>query len=461
MRFSDRREIPFREGMYMSEITGGEVIGVFARSEDGKWAVVVEEPVRVVLEPLYSFQKKALFAGTMFMSGVGFFAVLVFLRIFRPLESLKNRIIHWEKENIARPVESRDEVEVLSTAFESLIRKLEEEKKLYSSMFENTLDGIILFNSHRRVIDLNRTLIEQYGIKKEEFVGKHMKELIGEDLPLMSMFFSEKRIRLKEDVYCQLRQEVMKVEGNTYVVWRIRDLSRERELKVLLEQTAKLSLAGEIACSIAHQMNNPLASVIGYAESILLESDREEDRQKAEIILKHAEKCAETVRKLLDVGKPFEGKPEDLKPEEITIDAINILSSKAKRKGVKIEFESSLNGERVYTFRWQVEQVLINLIDNAIDASPPKSVVSVSLNKEGKKVIWRIKDGGEGMSQEEVERVFKPFYTTKPYGTGLGLSLARRLITNLGGEVRIKSEKGEGTLVEVVLVGSEDEDTDS
>ena len=461
MRFSDRRELPLKEGIYTSHITGVEVIGVYARSEDGKWIVAVEEPVSVVLEPLYSFQRKALFAGTMFMGGVGFFAVLVFLRIFRPLDSLKNRILHWEKENVAKPVDSRDEVEVLSTAFENLIRKLEEEKKLYSSMFENTLDGIILFNSQKRVIDLNRTMMDQYGIKKEEFVGKHMRKLIGEELPLMSMFFSEKKISLNRDIYCQLRQEVLKVEGNTYVVWRIRDVSREKELKVLLEQTAKLSLAGEIACSIAHQMNNPLASVIGYAESILLESDKEEDRRKAEIILKHAEKCAETVRKLLDVGKPFEGKPEQLKPEEITIDAINILSSKAKRKGVKIEFESSLNGERVFTFRWQVEQVLINLIDNAIDASPSRSVVSVSLEKEGGKVVWKIRDRGKGMSEEEIEKVFKPFYTTKPYGTGLGLSLARRLITNLGGEVRIKSSKGEGTLVEVILAGSEDENTDS
>jgi len=353
MRFSDRKKMPLRRGIYRSGITGVDVVGVYAESEDGKWLVFVEEPMSAVLQPLYSFQQKAMVAGSFFIVSVGGFAIFVFLRIFRPLENLKNHIISWEEQNIRKPIESGDEVDELSQAFENLIRRLEEDRKLYLSLFDNTLDGVIVFNSERKVIDVNRTVLEGFRVKKGELIGRHMRDLLGEELPLMSLFFSERKIKLREEVFCQLRQEVLKIEGRLYILWRLRDVSQERELKVLLEQTAKLSLAGEIACSIAHQMNNPLASVIGYAESILMESDNEEDKQKAQIILKHAEKCAETVRKLLDVGKPFEGNPEYIKPEEMTIEAINILSSLFTNNRYATNWFSKLI-VRLYTqlFRW-------------------------------------------------------------------------------------------------------------
>jgi two-component system NtrC family sensor kinase len=449
MRFSERRKIVPRRGVYSSDITGIEVVGVYAQSGDGKWIVFVEEPVSTVLQPLYSFQQKAMVAGSVFMLSSGLFAIFVFLRIFKPLEDLKNYVISWEKENLKKPVRAGDEVSELSEAFENLIRRLQEERKLYLSLFENTLDGIIVFNSERRIIDVNRTVLEEFNISKEELIGKPMKNLIGENLPLTSLFFSEKKVKLKEEVFCQLRQEILKIEGNLYILWRLRNVSDEKELRILLEQTAKLSLAGEIACSVAHQINNPLASITGYAESILLNTEDEDARKKAEVILKHANKCAETVKKLLNVGKPFEGKPNYIKPEDITIEAISLLLPKAKKKGVKIEFESKLNGERVFTFPWQVEQVLINIIDNAVDASPQGGRVNIHLLKDGGKILWRVSDEGEGIS--DVEKVFKPFYTTKTYGTGLGLPLVKRFIRNLGGDIRIHSGKGKGTTVEIHL----------
>ena len=459
MRFSSRKRIPLKEGVYRSEVTGVDVVGVHSTSEDGKWVVVVEEPVSTVLEPLQGFQRKAMVAGSAFILSGGLFAILVFLRIFKPLESLKNYVVSWEEKNINKPIRAGDEVSELSQAFENLIRRLEEERKLYFSLFENTLDGIVVFNAERRVIDVNRTILESFNVGREELIGKSMKELIGEELPLTSMFFSEKKLRLREEIYCQLRQEILRIEGNLYILWRLRDVSQEKELKVLLEQTAKLSLAGEIACSIAHQINNPLASIMGYAESIILNTEDENVSRKAEVIMRQAQKCAETVRKLLDVGKPFEGKPEYVKPENVTIDVINMLSPKAKRRGVKIKFSSSLNGERVFTFPWQIEQVLVNIIDNAIDASPENSSVEIKLDQLNGKVVWRVKDSGPGIPKEDLEKVFKPFYTTKAYGTGLGLPLARRLMRNMGGDVRIESEPGKGTIVEIYISRREDEDT--
>jgi len=451
MRFSSKRRIALREGIYRSEIMGLEVIGVFGRSEDGRWVVVVEEPVHTVLEPLQSFQKRALAAGSAFVVSGGFFAIFVFLRIFRPLEALKERVVSWERENLKKPIRADDEVSELSQAFESLVRRLEEERKLYSSLFENTLDGIIVFSARRTVIDVNRTVLERFRIKREELVGKPMKELIGEDLPMSDLFFSEKRVILGREVICELRQSILKIEGVSYILWRLRDVSQEKELEALLKHTAKLSLAGEIACSIAHQINNPLASIMGYAESILIDRPNGDVEKKAEVILRQARRCADTVKKLLDIGKPFEGEPSHVKPEETTIEAINVLGPKARKKGVSVELRSTLNGAEVFTFPWQLEQVLLNIIDNAIDASPEGGHVRIRLYQRGKAVVWRIEDDGPGIPESEIEKVFKPFYTTKEHGTGLGLSLARRFLKNMGGDIKIGRGEGGGTVVEIVL----------
>ena len=453
LRFPGIKSIPLRNGVYRSVVTGVDVVGVYAKSEDGEWVVVVEEPLSSVLAPMYEFQRRAMIAGSAFILSAGVFTILVFLRIFKPLENLRNYIVSWERENINRSIQAGDEVSDLSQAFENLIRRLEEDRKLYSSLFENTLDGIIVFDVGRRVIDVNRTILDQYSISKEDLLGKTMQDLIGENLPFTSLFFTEKKVKLKEEIFCQLRQDILRIEDNLYILWRIKDVSQEKELKVLFEQTAKLSLAGEIACSVAHQINNPLASIMGYAESIVMSTREEGTRRKAEVIVRQAGKCAETVRKLLEVGKPFEGKPDYIKPEEITIEVIKMLHPKAKRRGVRIEFESSLNGEKLFTFPWQIEQVLINIVDNAIEACGEGGAVTVTLTRNDGQIIWRIRDTGPGIPREEIEKIFKPFYTTKKYGTGLGLPLAKRFIRNLGGDIKILSEEGRGTTVEITVSG--------
>ncbi|MDQ7081688.1 MAG: hypothetical protein Q9N34_00815 [Aquificota bacterium] len=83
------------------------------------------------------------------------------------------------------------------------------------------------------MIDVNRTILEQYKLRKEDLLGKSMADLIGEDLPLVSLFFAAKKVRLGEEIYCQLRQEILRIEDSVYILWRLKDVSQEKELKIL------------------------------------------------------------------------------------------------------------------------------------------------------------------------------------------------------------------------------------
>lgn len=451
LRYSSLKRVELKKGIYTSPILKEEVIGDFGTLKGMNWSILVESPLSAVLFPLRDFQLRALLAELLITSLGSLLGLLFIFKVFKPLESLRERAVSLGGRLAGVSISRGDEVKELSQVFESLIGKLEEEKRLYMSLFENSLDGVILFNDEGRVIDVNDTLVKRVGIEKDRLVELKMEDF-SDELPEGQVYLPEKNLRvLDKTLVCELRQSYIAVGNRRYTLWHLRDMSEEKELKSLLEKTAKLSLAGEIACSIAHQINNPLASILGYSESILLQTREENIREKAKVVIKQTKKCAETVKRLLDMGRPWDGKPEYVDPAKLTIEAINLLRSKAKKKGVQIEFVSHNGNLRVFTFPWQLEQILLNLIDNAIDASRTK--VNVHLTEEGELILWRILDDGEGIPEGAKAKVFEPFFTTKEEGTGLGLSLARRFIKNLGGDIEIESTKGSGTEVRVYLRG--------
>ncbi len=459
LRYSNLERVELKRGVYLSQLLNEEVVGNFGRLKSMNWAILVETPLSSVLYPLRNFQLRALFAEILITSLSSLLALMVVAKIFRPLDNLRSRVVSLGGRLVGKPISRGNEVEELSQVFESLINKLEEEKRLYMNLFQNALEGVILFDERKVVIDVNEAILKRLGVGKRELLGLKMSDFM-DNPPEEEVYYPEKRINiLGRELICELRQSSINVGDKTYTLWHIRDVSEEKELRTLLEKTSKLSLAGEIACSIAHQINNPLASIMGYSESILLQSRDERIKEKARIVIKQAEKCADTVKKLLDIGKPFEGKPKYIDPMELSIEVINLLKTKAKKKGIELKLSSKVGSEKVFTFPWQLEQILLNVIDNALDAS--KERVNITLKRERDFFIWQITDDGEGIPENLVDRVFDPFFTTKEEGTGLGLSLAKRLVKNLGGDIKISSANGKGTVVKVYIMGGSHEGFDS
>jgi two-component system NtrC family sensor kinase len=239
------------------------------------------------------------------------------------------------------------------------------------------------------------------------------------------------------------------VEEGEFLLYQIRDLTEKKELELILYRTSKLSLAGEMACCMAHQLNNPLASILVYAEYIHNTVQDEKLREKAGIIMRQALKSAETVKKLLDMAKVFDGKPQEINPYSITREVIELLSFKARRKRVSLEFTADINTHAgMMCSSWKLEQVLINVIENAIDASQQGQKVEIKLKWENSCFVWTVRDYGEGIPEEDLQKVFEPFYTTKKDGTGLGLSLVKRFLDDMNGNISMyNTQKG----LEVVI----------
>jgi signal transduction histidine kinase/FixJ family two-component response regulator len=237
------------------------------------------------------------------------------------------------------------------------------------------------------------------------------------------------------------------------------DLRRSREQML---RTDRLGRLGSLAAGLAHEINNPLVSVRTFL-SLAPQKRREDDPEFWGAY--HALTLGEVdrIRGLVDSMRRLSAETEESAPREpcdpgeVAQAVALLLSGEASKARLEIEIERHPATPRVLAVRNQLHQVLINLLLNAIHATPPEGrvVVRTGPDPEARQpaVCIEVQDSGRGIPEEDLERIFEPFYTTKgpDQGTGLGLMICHRLVANHGGEIEVRSRVGEGTTLRVRL----------
>lgn len=212
----------------------------------------------------------------------------------------------------------------------------------------------------------------------------------------------------------------------------------------------RLSVAGQMAAGVAHEVRNPLAAIRSTIQLVRDEQLPVEDRSELlSTIITDVDRVNHIVSELMVLGKPNQTRREASDVSSIIRNAGNFCGPLARRLGVTLEVGA---GEEhlVLADPNELRQVLVNLILNACQASPPGSRVTVSLDTGidlgfGKCVFLRVTDSGTGIAPDVLERVFEPFYSTKPDGAGLGLAISRELAERHGGDLSLVSQVGVGT----------------
>jgi two-component system sensor kinase len=232
-----------------------------------------------------------------------------------------------------------------------------------------------------------------------------------------------------------------------------------REVQGQLMQTTKMAAVGNLVAGLSHEINGPLGIILGYATSRLRKTAPDDPvRPALAAIERQAARCADLVGTFLDFARQRPAAREEVAIDELVRQVVALASLKTRTRDVAVELAvPSPGGCRVRVARTQIESALLNLVDNAIDASPDGSAVRVeAILDDGpprRGVEVRVRDGGPGLPPEVLARVFDPFFTTKPQGqgTGLGLPLARQFVEDNGGRLAIDSRPGEGTTVRLWL----------
>ncbi len=230
-----------------------------------------------------------------------------------------------------------------------------------------------------------------------------------------------------------------------WIVRRAAQVIRRQQEQLVESET--MAAIGEMASAVAHGIRNPLASIRSSAEVALEESPP--FRATAEEIIHETDRIEDWIRELLVYSKPPSGNPASIQINGLIQSTLDSLDREIKKRNVKLTQKLDPSSPLVHADEGLMRHVIISLIANSLDAMPDGGELTVSsrIEKSDSRVEVVINDTGCGIPIEQMGKIFKPFYTTKSKGMGVGLSLAKRIIERHGGTLRLESEAAVGTTV--------------
>jgi signal transduction histidine kinase len=229
-------------------------------------------------------------------------------------------------------------------------------------------------------------------------------------------------------------------------------LEHLRAAEERLIQEARLAAVGRLSAGLAHEIRNPLASIKGSAE--ILADDfptSHPKRRMLQVLNDEAVRLNDVLTRFLAFARPNPPEKGSIVAASEIEAVVTLMQSRPEAEGRGIVFiPAGGPAVRLHADAGQIRQVLINVVLNALQATPPGGRVQVTCERNGSEVVCRVQDGGPGFAPEALANAFTPFFTTKDAGTGLGLALSHRIVEQHGGTIRLENVPG-GGLVEIVL----------
>jgi PAS domain S-box-containing protein len=389
----------------------------------------------------------------------------------------------WVRET-ARTMRTADgELTVLVVCEDNTARKRAEDELRGSEVRFRTLvdhasDAFCLFDEPGNILDANRQACESLGYTREELIGKHVFDL-DPDLDLEwirarlaageTVITHETRHRRKDGttfpVEVRLRVYVAE-DGRLYGISLVQDITDRkkaeqtlREAQAALAHVTRVTTLGEVTASFAHELNQPLAAIANNANACrgLLASGRQEVDELQEVladIVADAERASAIIERVRALAKRSAPEQTELQLDDVVNDVLALASADSALRHVSIRTDVPADLPVVVGDRVQLQQVLLNLVVNAMDAMASVDEAERRLEIRGRldtqdghpAVTIRVEDRGIGLEPEQMGRLFEAFYTTKPHGMGLGLAISRSIIEAHGGRLWAESVPGRGAV---------------
>ena len=284
------------------------------------------------------------------------------------------------------------------------------------------------------------------------------KNLIGTAIRLFNETDGFIRVYLNDNSLDFLEEEQQLIDNIGLKIGdfleRVAIKRNETLLKQQMQHADRLTIIGELTAGIAHELNTPLANILGFAE--LLKEDLENNTAVAsdlDKIIKNAIFSREVVKKLMFFSRamPQEKKLVNIVPQ--IKEALNLLDATFRKENVRYAVAIADEEMLLHVDTVQLTQIIFNLIINAIYFSPPEGLVSINVNQDKTYIYLEIVDEGPGLTDEALEKIFQPFFTTKPTGegAGLGLSVVHGIVISHNGSIEAANNHQQGAVFKVRL----------
>jgi two-component system, NtrC family, sensor histidine kinase HydH len=359
----------------------------------------------------------------------------------------------------------------LAQAYRSTRTSLTRIKAFSDNVVERMPVGLVALDGNGRILSFNQAAEATLRLSSDQVTGRAASEVLPRQvLDLVAALKDSTRTATGREFDCTFRDgslvpldvTLSSLKGEDGTLWGTiilcRDLTEVQSLKREVETTRRLASLGRLAAGIAHEIRNPLSSIKGFATYFKERyRDNPDDQKTSEIMIQEVDRLNRVITQLLEFARPPAIQKKRASLQSLIQRSLKMIESQTSAKGIQVLSDLPSNIQGVDLDPDGINQVLLNLYLNAIEAMERGGTLTVSLSKrEGSPwVKLTVSDTGTGISKEDLEHVFDPYFTTKQTGTGLGLAIVHKIIEAHRGEVRVESEVGRGTAVSVLLPAAE------
>lgn len=339
-------------------------------------------------------------------------------------------------------------------------------EKFFADIILNSIDAIIGINNDDNIFLWNKGAENILGYAKEEILGQHWKIIIPQHLMKLGEI-DLMRNKIKEDGFISnyeteritksggiknvsitrfmLYNDKKEVLGSVGIV---RDITKEKRLEKELRERENLALIGEVVSSIAHNLSNPLNIISGNADYLLVDkNETAEGYEELKIILDETTRITKSIRQILNFSRPVNLTLENCNINEILVSVFDRAKFLTANKNIEFKKSFSPDIPVIKIDKEQISDVFLNIINNGIQAIRLKGIIKAKTYTKDNLLCIELSDTGSGIPKNNLDKIFKPFFSTKEYGkgTGLGLAFTERIIKEHKGKVEVKSSLGKGS----------------
>ena len=333
----------------------------------------------------------------------------------------------------------------------------------FRRIFEDSMDGLILWNDEYQIVDINYSGERIFGHSNDRLLGKSLLDLFNTEEKKQEVL---NHIEQATQIGKQCSSMVIEmidgtvkhfdystkpriIDGLNLTV--IIDVTEKAKMQEQLRKSDRLSIVGELAAGIAHEIRNPMTALKGFIQ-LLKPSIKAEHSMYYDVITSELARIDSIINEFLILAKPQEIRFQESDVCQIMRETVDLLSAQAVLYNVQFSTDYQANLPFVYCEPNQLKKVFINLIKNAIEVMPSGGQITITINKtEEQNVQICIQDEGMGIPKDKIKKLGEPFYTTKEKGTGLGLMVSYRILEEHNGTIQVESEEGKGTLFKITL----------
>lgn len=360
----------------------------------------------------------------------------------------------------------------LAQGYKLASRALAKVRAFSDQVVENLPMGLIATDEYGKVAAYNQTAEAILGIPSDTVFAESAAKVLPQELWKLTERLGNSGTVVEEEVECQTASSTgvpLKVsgavlhgedEGFLGYVFIFRDLVEVRRLQQEVERTKRLASLGSLAAGVAHEIRNPLSSVKGFATYFREKlKDSPQDRDTATTMIQEVERLDRVIGQLLEFARPSTLKIKPVRVTDLIRHSLKLIEGDARTKGVEVKTDLPANLPQALMDADRMNQVLLNLYLNAIQAMDGGGVLQVTVSRDDSRKLTTItvSDNGRGIEAADQERIFDPYFTTKSDGTGLGLAIVHKILDAHGGSIKVRSLKGAGTTVTMTLPDGEEE----